>query len=212
MLSAMEYPYLIQALERDGIRVPPEAPAQWDRHAALVREWNPIASLVSLGDARQLEDIHLPDALSLAGILRSIGLDKGTLIDIGSGGGYPAIPLKIALPELSVCLVERSVTKIGFLRKAVAALGLQGVEIIHGEFPSAVRERNAQVVTARAVELPSKIHKALSVWLVVGSVFLCQSGIPAGFEEDMFHVEHWEDDWTKQGLRRGELHLVRRVL
>lgn len=191
--------------------MPSEAATQWARHAALVREWNAVASLVSLGDAAQLDTVHLPDALSLAGILVRLGLEKGPLLDIGTGGGYPAIPIKIALPALSVTLVERSVKKVGFLRKVVAALGLQGVEIIHGEFPGVMGDKAAAVVTARAVEAPSKVQRALAGWMPVGGVFLCQSGRPAGFGEDMFHVEHWEDDWTAAGMRRGELYIVRRV-
>jgi 16S rRNA (guanine527-N7)-methyltransferase len=201
---------LIQALQQEGLCVPATALGQWARHAALIREWNKVASLVSLGDARQLEDIHLPDAVSLASVVAALGLSGAALLDIGTGGGYPAIPIKILLPEMTMTLVERSVKKVGFLRKVVAALGLQGVEIVHGEFPAAVQGRSAAVVTARAVEAPVKVHSALAAWMPVGAVFLCQAGPPVAFGEEMFHVEHWEDAWTAGGVRRGDLFLVRR--
>jgi 16S rRNA (guanine527-N7)-methyltransferase len=211
MLSGMQPEQLIEMLARDEIRVPAEAREHWARHAALVREWNAVASLVSIGDARQLETRHLPDAVSLASVVARLGLAEATLLDIGTGGGYPAIPMKIALPGLSVTLVERSVKKVGFLRKVVAALGLQGVEIIHGEFPVAVQGKQAAIVTARAVESPAKVQSALASWMPLEGIFLCQSGRVVEFSGDMFHVEHWEDDWSASETRRGDLYVVRRI-
>ncbi len=210
MLYVMQQEQLIAMLEREGVSVPDNALSQWKRHAALVREWNAVSSLVSVGDARALETLHLPDSVSLASVIVRLGLGESTWLDIGTGGGYPAIPVKILLPELSVTLVERSVKKIGFLRKVVASLGLKGVEIIHGDFPAAVQGRSADVITARAVELPAKIQQGLVGWMGTRSVFLCQSGRPTEFGEPMFHVEHCEDEWTTSGARRGELYVVRR--
>lgn len=210
MLSPMQPEQLLELLQREDIPVPQCALEQWARHAALIREWNKVASLVSIGDSRQLETVHLPDALSLVSVVARLGLGGATLLDIGPGGGYPAIPMKIALPDLAVTLVERSVKKVGFLRKVVAALGLQGVEIIHGDFPAAVQGRTMALVTARAVEAPAKIQQALVEWMPVDGVFLCQSGAPAEFNGEMFHVEHWEDHWSTDGARRGELYVVRR--
>ncbi len=210
MLLSMQPEQLIDALRREGIPVPAEALGLWKRHEALIREWNKVASLVSVGDARQLETTHLPDAVSLASVVAQLGLAGGRLLDIGTGGGYPAIPMKIALPDLVVTLVERSVKKVGFLRKVVASLKLQGVDIIHGDFPGAVQGRTVDVVTARAVEAPAKIQQALAVWMPVGALFLCQAGLSTEFGEGMFHVERWEDAWSANGTRRGELYVVRR--
>lgn len=191
--------------------VPSRTLEQWAHHAALIREWNKVASLVSMGDARQLETIHLPDAVSLAAVVARLGFSEGSLLDIGTGGGYPAIPIKIVLPALKLTLVERSVKKVGFLRKVAAALNLQGVEIIHGDFPGAVAGRTADVVTARAVETPAKIRLALASWMPIRSVFLSQSGPPVEFDPSLFHVEHWEDSWSVDKVRRGELFVVRRM-
>ncbi len=202
---------LIEILQQEDLSVPETTLHQWARHAALIREWNKVASLVSAGDARQLETTHLPDAVSLASVVAKLGLAGTTLLDIGTGGGYPAIPMKIVLPELAVTLVERSVKKIGFLRKVVGALGLKGVEIIHGDFPTAAQGRTAAVVTARAVEAPAKVQSALAAWMPLGTIFLCQSGQFTEFDAPMFHVEHWEDAWSASGARRGDLTVVRRL-
>jgi 16S rRNA (guanine527-N7)-methyltransferase len=207
----MRLEQLIQQLESEGLQIPDDAPEQWARHASLIREWNKVSSLVSTGDLERLESVHLPDALSLTSVMARLGLADKTLLDIGSGGGYPAIPIKVALPALKVTLVERSVKKVGFLRKVVAAVGLQGVDIIHGEFPAAVQGLSAAAVTARAVESPATVQRALATWMPRGAVFLCQSGCAKEFPGEMFHVEHWKDAWSNNDTRRGDLYVVRRM-
>lgn len=196
------------ALEQDGLSL---SPAMWDRferHAALIREWNSFVSLVSVSDARDRLPEHLADALSLAPWARLA--QKNGMLDIGSGGGYPAIPLKILLPDLPITLVERNSKKVGFLRKVIGALGLTQIKIIAGEFPGAVRGLKPGVVTARAVERPQHLLKAMISWLPQGTLFLCQSGAPLEGFPGVFHVEHVEDVWCDLGLRRGDLHVLSR--
>ncbi len=180
------------------------------RHAELVREWNRVVSLVSKKDAEELVSRHIIDSLSLMPAVSAICGDEGLLLDIGSGGGYPAIPLKIVLPGTRMVLVERSVRKVGFLRKVVGALDLSGVEIRHGEFPGVVEDVTPAVITGRAVEKPKRVLVNVLKFVERGAVFLCQSGDPGDHVRDKFHVEQWEDEWSAQGLRRGGLHIIRR--
>lgn len=177
----------------------------------LVREWNDSASLVSRGDLEHLVDKHVVDSLSLAPVILEVSGKSGQLLDIGSGGGFPAIPLKIALPNLGLTLVERSRRRGGFLMKVVGKLGLSGVEVVLGEFPGCVQGPSVDVITARAVEKPQRVLRAIARSLRPGAVFLCQSGDPSGLLGPEFHVEHVKDTWHDQGLRRGELYLVRRL-
>jgi len=180
------------------------------RHASLIREWNAVASLVSARDAGRVEEIHTVDALSLAPLLIRHGWGNG-LLDIGSGAGFPAIPLKILFPDLPVVLVERSAKKWGFLRRVVGVLGLQGVEICHGEFPQAVAGFVPGVITARAVEKPARVFGEIIARLGLyprGGVFLCQSRVGVADLGPMFHVEPWEEEWSRAGLRRGRLQVI----
>ena len=191
---------------------------QLNRHMALVREWNRVVSLVSSGDLAELSERHTVDSLSLAPVFVHCGVGEGLLLDLGSGGGFPAIPLLIALPGLRAVLVERSERKVGFLRKAVAALDLDRAEVRLGEFPGVVQGVKADAITARAIEHPEKVLPAVGDWVTRGATFLCQAGDPRSVAPKMFHVEHsarrfhvehFEDAWTANGLRRGTLHLVR---
>ncbi|MCC6696783.1 MAG: class I SAM-dependent methyltransferase [Candidatus Hydrogenedentes bacterium] len=187
-------------------------------HVGLVEEWNRVVSLVSASDLPHLLDRHTVDSLSLVPVLLREGVGEGLLLDVGSGGGFPAIPLLIALPGLRAVLVERSERKAGFLRKAVAALGLTGAEVRSGEFPKVAEGVRADVITARAIERPDKVLPTLGEWVKSGAVLLCQAGDPRSVapkmfhvehSAPMFHVEHFEDSWTATALRRGTLHIIR---
>ncbi len=203
-------PAVLELLREAGIPLDDAQMEKLAAHVRQVREWNRVVSLVSRSDLQELERRHVVDSLSLVAYVREAASGGGRLLDIGSGGGFPAIPLKIALPELSVTLVERSERKVGFLRHVVAVLGLEDVEIIWGEFPRDAPESGVSAVTARAVEKPGKLARDLGLWLPEGANFLCQSGDPRPLLEGMFHVEHIRDTWTEAGLRRGELYRVRK--
>jgi 16S rRNA (guanine(527)-N(7))-methyltransferase RsmG len=196
-------------LAEDDVAVPEDAWARLAAYCALLREWNDFASLVSRRDADLLESCHIPDALSLAGyVQRHIG--AGPWLDVGSGGGFPAVPVKIVLPGAPLVLVERNAKKVGFLRKVAGALGIEGVELRHGSYPEGTRDITPSVLTARAVENPLKLQRHWRSDVARGAVFLCQSRITWDSPEEMFHVEHVDDRWITAGLRRGKLVVVRR--
>jgi 16S rRNA (guanine527-N7)-methyltransferase len=191
-----------------------------ERYVELVREWNAVCGLVSTGDVDELWINHVADSLSLAPVIGAIVSQDGVWLDIGSGGGFPGLPVKLVLSSVRLVLVERSIKKVGFLRKACAALGLRDVEILAGEYPRVGGDVAAAVVTARAVDKPEKVVKTVLAGMEVGSVFLCQSGEPRVVAPSMFHVEpsgkrfHVEpicDAWSTAHLRRGELWSVRRL-
>jgi 16S rRNA (guanine527-N7)-methyltransferase len=193
-----------------GLVLSQEAVEMVGRHAELVREWNRFVSLVSSRDADRLIERHVVDSLSLVPVVDHLVGGRGVLLDIGSGSGYPAIPLKIARPEMEMLLIERSDRKVGFLRKAAGVLKFQGVQIRHGEFPTATEGVLPELITARAVEKPERVFPDVLRFVESGAVFLCQSGEPGPDVREKFHVERWQDEWSARGLRRGDLHLVRK--
>ena len=200
-----------ELLAQGGVQMDETA---WDtihRHMDLIREWNKVVSLVASKDMGRLMEAHVVDSLSLAPIVVRLCGGEGHWMDVGTGGGFPAIPVKIALPRLRLTLVERSERCAGFLRKVVGALQLANTRIIQGEFPACVRECCPDVSTARAVENPKRILRDMVPFLDRGTVFLCQSGDPQSILGPAFHVEHVRDDWSAARLRRGDLFLVRRT-
>jgi 16S rRNA (guanine(527)-N(7))-methyltransferase RsmG len=179
-------------------------------HLELVRKWNESLSLVSSRDVDNMWTTHVIDALSLSAPIAHLKQTKGSLLDIGSGGGFPGLILACALPSLSVCLVERSERKAHFLKHAACELSRNNVSVVQGEFPFAVRELEPNIVTARAVEKPEKIHKSVFRFMAKDAVFFCQSPEIRANLTNMFHVEQWQDEWSRLGLRRGHLWIVRR--
>lgn len=201
---------LQQCLKEDGLTLTQDQLWALQRHCALIRMWDKVVSLVSRGDLEHaLENQHVPDSLSLTGsVLRSIESKSvpPVALDIGSGGGFPAIPLAIALPQVHFHLVERSTRKRGFLLKVKGDLGLENVEVHEGVFPEVVPVDAPAILTARAVEKPDEFLLMIADGLPEDCTFLCQhQGGADYFEPEMFHVEPVEDLWKKKGLRRGSL-------
>lgn len=200
----------IDRVARHGVVLNARQIEQLTQYGFLLRKWSSFTALVSSGNLAELESLHFVDSLSLADVVRANTAAGETILDIGTGGGFPAIPLAVALPDRKFVLMERSAKKVSFLRKVMGALGLGHVSLIHGSFPADVPEEPPVAITARAVERADTILADIADVLPEGCVFLCQSGDPTGkLDDTMFHVEHWEDQWTHQGDRRGTLHLVR---
>jgi 16S rRNA (guanine(527)-N(7))-methyltransferase RsmG len=180
------------------------------QHLALVQKWNDYASLVSEKDLSNLIETHLIDSLSLVPVIIRLKRTNGVLLDIGSGGGFPAIPVKIMLPRLRIVMVERSERKTAFLQKGIPALDLREAKVIHGSFPESLHTLQPDLITARAVEEPERLLASVLAILPENAFFFCQIpsqklDVPPGF-----HVERVKDAWTECGLRRGELRLISR--
>jgi 16S rRNA (guanine527-N7)-methyltransferase len=104
-------------------------------------------------------------------------------MDIGSGGGSPAIPLKLAIPRLSLTMVEVKARKSAFLREAVRQLGLAATQVENARYEELLarpelHERH-HVVTLRAVRTEARILTSLQAFLAPGGVMLLFRG-PSG--------------------------------
>lgn len=197
-----------ELLRTEGIDLSDGALDRIARHVALIGEWNRRVSLVSAGDLAHLWERHVVDSLGLAAIVAQRG---GQWLDIGSGGGFPALPVAAVLPAVEVLLLERSERKVGFLRRAVASMALPNARVVFGEFPREAAEFSPSVITARAVEKPAALMKQLTGYLPVGAAFLAQFDAVQVAFGPAFHVERVDDAWSRAGLRRGTLAVVTRA-
>ena len=111
---------------------PPQI-GQLEAFSVLVRRWNRVVGLVSKGDLPHFADRHLLDSLRRSKVVRTIQeameLARPRLVDLGSGAGLPGVPLAVALPDVAVVLVERSVKKARFLDRVRRELDLRNVEV-----------------------------------------------------------------------------------
>jgi 16S rRNA (guanine527-N7)-methyltransferase len=139
-------------------------------YLAELKKWNRKINLTAITEDRDMVIKHVLDSLSyLKGFSPAPGL---RLLDMGSGAGFPALPLKIAFPEIAVTLVESAKKKASFLRHIMRTLKLTGAEIIDTraeELPSSLCAV-FDVVTARAF---ADMERVLSL----GVPFLKQGGL-----------------------------------
>ena len=98
--------------------------AKLEAYEGLIRRWNVRGNLVSSRDVERLRGRHVLDSLSL------LPWCSGSLADVGSGAGFPGVPLAIARPGSPVALIERSERKTLFLRQVAIELALHNVEVI----------------------------------------------------------------------------------
>ncbi len=99
--------------------------ASLDAHYRLLRKWGIRMNLTGLKDEETIIRRHFLEPIAVAHLLH----DEGTLVDLGSGNGFPAVPLKVLRPGLDLVLVEASEKKSAFLWAVLRELGLKGARV-----------------------------------------------------------------------------------
>jgi 16S rRNA (guanine527-N7)-methyltransferase len=130
-----------------GIALPEAAQLKLLAFRDLLLKWNRTYNLTALRDPQQAISHHLLDALA---ILPHVG--AGPLLDVGSGGGLPGIPLAIARPDLSVTLVDTVQKKAAFLQQVAIELELKSVAVHHARVEE-MRGQYAQISSRAFAEL-----------------------------------------------------------
>lgn len=103
---------------------------QFEKYYEMLIEKNKVMNLTAITDFSDVVDKHFIDSVALAKYIDLSGLSS--IIDIGSGAGFPGIPLKILFPHLDITLADSLNKRILFLNEVIDALGLYGVKAVHG--------------------------------------------------------------------------------
>ena len=104
---------------------------QFYQYYELLIKWNEVMNLTAITELEQVVTKHFVDSLSLAKIVDNLE-DKISLIDVGTGAGFPGIPPKIAFPEIKITLLDSLNKRVKFLDEVIGQLGLNEIETVHG--------------------------------------------------------------------------------
>lgn len=171
----------IQSCKENGLELTDQQIQQYEMYAQLLKEWNEKMNLTAITEFEEVLDKHFYDSL-LPSFSSSI---QGTLCDVGSGAGFPSIPLKIAYPELKIVIIEPLGKRVTFLKEVVRVLGLKSVECINARAEDyAKQDRECfDVVTARAVANLRMLSELCIPLVKKDGLFLAMKG-SNGLEED----------------------------
>lgn len=165
-----------------GLRLEPEQIERFVRYRALLLDWNARINLTAITDPSEIAVRHFLDALSVALALPDSVRQGGTVaLDVGSGGGFPGLPLAIVFPAWRVTLLEATAKKVRFLETVIAELGLLNAHAVAARAEEyahqAMQRARYDLVMARAVSaLPTLLEYCCPFARVGGRLVLPKKG------------------------------------
>jgi 16S rRNA (guanine527-N7)-methyltransferase len=152
-----------------GLALPDGAEETLLAYLALLDKWNRVYNLTAVRDVERMVSYHLLDSLAAIPFFQG-----AAVLDVGSGGGLPGIPLAIARPELQVTLIDSIAKKTAFLLQAKAELGLANLNVVTGRVEDYRPEALFDDITSRAfsdlkefVTLTRHLLKPAGHWLAL---------------------------------------------
>lgn len=134
-----EIDYFKESLSSLGIEISPQQLEQFMLYYELLIEKNKVMNLTAITDLKEVLCKHFIDSLTL---VKVYSLSNERLIDIGTGAGFPGIPLKIIYPEIDITLFDSLKKRLNFLDEVIEKLKLTGISTLHGRAEDYGRDNN----------------------------------------------------------------------
>jgi 16S rRNA (guanine527-N7)-methyltransferase len=146
------------------------------RYGLMLRERNAQLNLTSIESPEGILTLHMLDSLSVASHLG----DARTVIDVGTGGGFPGVPLAVAFPDRRFTLIDGTQKKIRFVAEAIAALGIRNAEALPARAEHMPKDARFDVVVVRAVgNLADLLHNAARLVAPSGRLLAMKGRMPS---------------------------------
>ena len=160
----------VQNVNLNGVQI-----EQLDTYASFLKEYNEKINLTAICEYEEVLDKHFYDSLLLS-FNKEI---KGSLVDVGTGAGFPGVVLKIVYPDLKVILIEPLKKRCVFLNELIEKLGLKDIEVINsrGEDFSLINREKYDFVTARAVSNLNMLIEICGAMVQIGGYFIALRGL-----------------------------------
>lgn len=164
----------------DEITDNPERAAAFNRYAEMLRERNEKINLTAITEPEEVKVKHFLDSCSAAELLPG----GASVLDIGSGAGFPGLPLKIVRPDLTVTLLDSVNKKVAFVSDVVAELKLSGVTAVHARIEDFPHKGEYDAVVSRAVAELSTLAEYALPFVKIGGVFIAYKSEKAESEAE----------------------------
>lgn len=117
-------------------------------YLAMLEKWNSVYNLTAVRDPQQMLTLHLMDSLAIVPLVRRLGLRH--VLDVGSGGGLPGIPLAVSMPEIRVAMVDTVQKKVAFQNQVKAELKLLNIRSYHARVEALTLTERPDCIVSRA--------------------------------------------------------------
>lgn len=165
---------LQKGAESFGIQLTVQQKDQFFEYYRLLVQWNEFMNLTAITEMEEVMEKHFVDSLALSKAAEVGKIE--TLIDVGTGAGFPGIPLKIAYPHLRVVLLDSLNKRVKFLSTVIETLGLTNIQAVHGRAEDAARQKayreQFDAAVSRAVANMASLSEYCLPFIKVGGVFV----------------------------------------
>ncbi len=173
-----------------GIHLTEVQREQFDRYYELLTEWNSVMNLTAITDYDEVNLKHFTDSLT---VVRLIDMDRiESMIDIGTGAGFPGIPLKIVYPDIEIVLLDSLNKRIRFLNEVIAELGLTKIVTLHGRAEDYAKKpeyrEKFDLVVSRAVANLSTLSEYCIPFAKKGGSFVSYKS--GNSDDEIYSAEH----------------------
>ena len=204
---------IYEGAEKLGVPIEQEKIEKFSIHALELIKWNQKINLTAITDPMEIAVKHFLDAIAPISYISP----TGSLLDIGSGGGFPGIPLKICLPSVSVTLIDASRKKINFVKHVIRILSLENIDAFHvraEDFAkTSERAHHFDVIISRALTSMTTFAVAAIPFLKKDGVIIAMKGAVSDHDFRMMRSSlNNESGIRGTGMERFELHVKRYAL
>ena len=174
-MNTYDYTSFLEDLKELNITLTDEQIGQFMTYYELLVEWNSFMNLTAITEFNEVMKKHFVDSVSLIRAIADLGEKEYSLIDVGTGAGFPGIPLKIVFPKLKIVLLDSLNKRVSFLNEVISKLDLKDIQAIHGRAEDMAKKEyreNFDLCVSRAVANLATLSEYCLPFVKTGGFFV----------------------------------------